>query len=54
MHHPFQVIAAVSSSPSYILAASGSALVSINLRDGTIAAQWQPETVIPKNESANV
>jgi len=45
MHHPFQVVAAVSSDPSYLIAASGSSLLSVNLKDGTIAAQWQPETV---------
>jgi hypothetical protein len=47
MHHPYQAISIASTGESlgtsFLLAASGSKLLSINLSDGTIAALWQAE-----------
>jgi hypothetical protein len=47
MHHPYQAISIAfpGESPgiSFLVAASGSKLLSINLSDGTIAALWQAE-----------
>ena len=45
MHHPFQKLCAVAGQRSYLVAASGSSLWSINLKDGTIASQWRPEVL---------
>jgi hypothetical protein len=48
MHHPFQVIEYISpAGKPFLLGASGSNLLSINLSDGTIASRW------PSNQQLN-
>jgi hypothetical protein len=54
MHHPFQRIAAVDRNPAFLLAASGSSLVSVNLNDGTIAAKWELEGTASLKPSTEV
>jgi hypothetical protein len=54
MHHPFQGVAVVGGKIPFLLAASGSSLLSVNLSDGTIAGKWEPEGAVSLDPLGNV
>jgi hypothetical protein len=55
MHHPFQVIEYISpAGKPFLLGASGSNLLSINLSDGTIASRWPSNRRLSQPEFSEV